>query len=121
MAYVTDPYPDRWRSGEDWVGVRSWTIAPGEHFYLGLYVDTDKSGVYGDYTIGIVFNDRLGYQYQQDFELHVRRDVPSIRPGGLRQPQVDLSYVGDRKLRDSSGRVTYLESIKASPLSQRSE
>lgn len=42
-------------------------LAPGEGFYIGLYVDTDSDEVFGEYELRVTFYDSLGYRYEELF------------------------------------------------------
>ncbi|MEE0551849.1 MAG: hypothetical protein UC368_06055 [Eggerthellaceae bacterium] len=42
-------------------------LAPGEEFYIGLYVDTDSDEVFGEYELRLTFYDSLGYRYEELF------------------------------------------------------
>ena len=42
-------------------------LAPGEGFYIGLYVDTDSDEVFGEYELRLTFYDSLGYRYEELF------------------------------------------------------
>jgi len=91
------------RREDSWSGVCSWTIGPGDDFYIGIYADTDKVGVVGAYEVRIVFYDCLGYQYLQTFELNVSKENDT--------PQAGMAYVGSRKVISDYERQTYLDSV----------
>ena len=42
-------------------------LAPGEGFYIGLYVDTDSDEAFGEYELRLTFYDSLGYRYEELF------------------------------------------------------
>lgn len=93
--------------GSDWAGVQYWTLMPGDYFYLGLYVDTDKQAVFGEYELRVVYFDCLGCQYIQRFELKVVSN-----DGGAGVPSVQMAYYGPRELLSDEERGRYLENLE---------
>ena len=90
----------------DWSGVKYWTLMPEEHFYLGIYVDTEKKAAYGEYELRLVYFDCLGCQYMQRFELNVvREDNGSV-------PAVQMGLYGPRELLSDRERERYLKNLK---------
>lgn len=51
-------------------------LAPGEGFYIGLYVDTDSDEVFGGYELRLTFHDSLGYRYEEIFPVSVKQFDP---------------------------------------------
>ncbi len=97
----------------DWLGVKSWTINSGEHFYLGIYVDTENESVFRDYELRILFSDCLGYQYIQSFGLSVYNNSQGERGCEVQgTPAVQLSFIGTRVLLDADERKSYLNSVE---------
>lgn len=90
----------------DWAGVQYWTLMPGDYFYLGLYVDTSKQAVFGEYELRVVYFDCLGCQYIQRFELNV---VPGDDEDAA--PQVQMAYYGSRGLLSDEERERYLSNL----------
>lgn len=82
----------------------SFVLDHGEGFYLGIYVDTSRKKVSGNYIIEILYSDTLGYQYKQSFKLNV---IDSMESKG--HPRVDVAYVGSRELLSKCERQSYLE------------
>lgn len=93
------------RKDDEWKGACSWTIGNGEDLYLGIYIDTSDRTVFGQYVIGIIFSDCLGYDYRQDFELEIKEPRNSRE-----QAQVGISLKGRRTILDDNERRSYLQS-----------
>lgn len=104
------------RPDDEWRGACSWTIDHGEDFYLGIYIDTSYENVFGQYVIGVVFSDHLGYEYRQDFDLDI--EPPQLLNQSDSQPraQVGVSYKGRRTILNDDERQYYLQSADNLPL-----
>ncbi len=90
----------------DWSGVKYWTLMPGEYFYVGIYIDTEKEVVFGEYELSIVYFDCLGCQYIQRFALNV------ARRGGDGKHSAQMAFYGQRGLLGDEERERYLSNLK---------
>lgn len=95
-------------AGSEWAGVMYWTVGPGDYVYLGVYVDTAKEAVLGEYELGIVYYDCLGCQYIQKFDLNV------VREGEDNHPAVQMAYYGQRSLLSDEERERMLKNEEVS-------
>lgn len=90
------------------------TFDCGESFYMGIYIDTSKENIFGDYLIVIDYLDILGYRYRQYFPMEIcAPDNKKAQEKGsvYAYPHVNIEYRIKRVMTEDSdgGELNYSE------------
>lgn len=104
------------RLDDEWRGACSWTIDHGEDFYLGIYIDTSCENVFGQYVIGVVFSDHLGYEYRQDFDINIEPPRLLKPNDSQKRSRVSVSYKGRHTILNDDERLLPSERRQPCPL-----